>query len=248
MRRYYVFFAILIPLIFAGSLLQSRLVVSIKLDSKKESDLQTLQQVVDEYSVDEHRLPDDLSTVKSSLTSYNKLQGNMSDYSYQVTSFNKYQLCANFARAHIAPASSTRNNAGGSLTQYHKSGRGCFDFTADSIKQPLPIIVGATPSGSCTVGTRDQKSLLSNVNWVSFDASAKSISVKTVSQEQTLRWCDTPIATDFKGTQIALSAIPTGAKVELAIVAPTTFNANGTGMSGSPYVTSIKEIENVKRK
>ena len=236
MKRYYVFFAIIISIAVAAATAQSITSVGYQQDTKNEADLQSISIAVTGYGSAHKALP----TKLEQLTFTEKLNGKLTDYQYKVKTYNTYQLCATFKHESKAPTSSPQNsNSYYTNTQYHKVGNDCLDFSDQTIEQPVAIVPSLLSSTSCAAGPRDQKVLVPNLTWVSFDPIEKMATVNNGSTSQTFRWCQVPTITNDKGVVIAISAIPAGAKVTFSVTVPSKVNANQTISPETPYVTAI---------
>ena len=238
MKRYYVFFTLLVVFTIGVTALQTTMSRGYKTDAIKESDLTIIQESISTYANTNHKLPQNTADTKP----YSPVQGKLSDYSYRISDYNKYSLCAVFSHDRVRPANSYNTLDARPEPQYHKKGKVCLDYTESAVPRPAPLFSGLTSSQSCVVGTRDPHSLLTSASWQSFDASSKTITFRDAGQTQTLRWCTTLTAYALNGYQISLQAIPLGQAVSISLTNPATINPNGTITTGAPYVTEIKEI------
>lgn len=245
MKRYYVFFAIIISIAIASGIAQAVRSAGNKQDSKRVADLETISNGVSSYASAHKALPAKLE----SLILANRLSNKLSDYDYRVKSYNKYELCTAFKYEARAPlgAQSTAPTDNPDVS-YHKSGYQCWTYADPYLLPPMSVVEDIGSSRSCLAGIQDPKRQVADISWVGFDATAKTVTVKNGAGEQTFRWCAAPVVTNNKGYVIALSAISPGAIVTLQVTAPSTVNSNQTTSSGVPYVVDInvKSAESIK--
>jgi hypothetical protein len=237
LKRYYIFFALLVVLAGAVAIAQTTLSRGYMADENKQSDLRELSDDVNQSASRDNALPEKLADVKVGM----KLKGKLTDYSYSVSDYNKYKLCSTFTHERKLPAGQTPStNDYYTDTTYHSAGHQCFSYTAPGVTPPQPFIQAPASLAICTVGARDQKWVFSDVMWDGYDPNAKTVSVHTKNQKQVFRWCADPVATNALGAAISLSAIPLGSKVTVNVTSPGMPRANGTVDYMSPYVTKVQ--------
>ena len=238
MKKYYTFIVLLIVFVVLVVMYQTVMSRGFKSDQNRETDIRQLELDIESTATSLNHLPVKLADVKLS----GKLQGKLDDYTYTITDYNKYKLCANFVHEKKPPANSSYSPYTDGLTDpsYHGRGNQCFSYTVTGVTKPGPIIYAGGYS-TCAVGSRDQKYDVGDLTWDGYDAKAKTITVHNLTQSQSFRWCADPQVTTATNTPISLAAIPKGAKVEIKVTSPGSPNNVGIVDFGAPYVTMIIE-------
>jgi hypothetical protein len=240
-KKYYTFIATLIVFVIVVVSYQSVMSRGFKSDQNREADIRQLELDIETTAESLNHLPVKLSDVK--LTG--KLQGKLDDYTYTKTDYNKYKLCTNFVHEKKSPSNYSIMGSDLPNSSYHAKGNQCFEYTVSGVTKPGPIIYAGGYT-TCAVGPKDQKYDVGDLSWDGYDATAKTITVHNLTQQQTFRWCGDPQVTTSSGTTVSLASIPKGAKVEIKVTSPGTANNVGMVDFGTPYVTSIVESGSAK--
>lgn len=127
MKRYYVFFAILVAICGAAIVGQTMVNGPVKADRDLAERIRLANDEVQAYSNRNGRLPADLSSVK----------GSYAGVEYQRLDNDRYELCGTFQTINmnnnkIAPVESSYID-----TTYHTKGRQCFTAVTEPTVQPL---------------------------------------------------------------------------------------------------------------
>ena len=109
----------------------------VEYDNQVEDDLYTLENAIEDYTDDHNTLPNTLSDVKSLMRK--ELNFDLSTYTYNETSYNKYKLCADFKTDTISKSSYYSSSSYISYSQ-HDKGHVCFDrdvYISSSHRLPI---------------------------------------------------------------------------------------------------------------